>query len=87
MLINQESQLQNAAYYQNLGRRSYEVMLKAGCRGCGMSGVAGLAGVYDVGARTRPQLIGCALAQEPGVLNFGLGLQTMEGDEYAETGR
>ena len=52
-----------------------------------MLGVAGLAGVYDVGARTQPQLIGCALAQEPGVLNFGLGLQTMEGDEYAETGR
>ena len=58
-----------------------------GCRGYRMSGVAGLAGAYDVGARTRPQLIGCALAQEPGVLNFGLGLQTMEGDEYAETGR
>ena len=52
-----------------------------------MSGVTGLVGAYDVGARTRPQLIGCALAQEPGVLNFGLGLQTMEGDEYAETGR
>ena len=71
-----------------------------------MSGVTGLVGVYYVGARTRPQLIGCALAQEPGVLNFrlrvannggrwicgdslisGLGLQTMEGDGYAETGR
>ena len=37
-----------------------------------MSGVTGLAGAYDVGVRTRPQLIGCALAQEPGVLNFGL---------------
>ena len=52
-----------------------------------MSGVTGSAGAYNVGARTRPQLIGCALAQEPGVLNFRLGLQTMEGDEYAETGR
>ena len=47
-------------------------MLKVGCRGYGMSGVMGLVGAYDVGARTRPQLIGCALAQEPGVLNFGL---------------
>ena len=47
-------------------------MLKAGCRGYGMSGVTGLAGVYDIGARMQPQLIGCALAQEPGVLNFGL---------------
>ena len=37
-----------------------------------MSGVTGSAGAYYVGARTRPQLIGCALAQEPGVLNFGL---------------
>ena len=36
------------------------------------SGVMGLAGAYYVGARTWPQLIGCALAQEPGVLNFGL---------------
>ena len=37
-----------------------------------MSGVTGSAGAYYVGARTQPQLIGCALAQEPGVLNFGL---------------
>ena len=37
-----------------------------------MSGVTGLMGAYNVGARTWPQLIGCALAQEPGVLNFGL---------------
>ena len=37
-----------------------------------MSGVTGLAGAYYVGARTQPQLIGCALAQEPGVLNFRL---------------
>ena len=37
-----------------------------------MSGVMGSVEAYDVGARTRPQLIGCALAQEPGVLNFGL---------------
>ena len=58
--------------YQNLECRSYEVMLKAGCQGCGMSGVTGSAGAYYIGARTRPQLIGCALAQEPGVLNFGL---------------
>ena len=36
------------------------------------SGVTGLAGAYHIGARTWPQLIGCALAQEPGVLNFGL---------------
>ena len=65
-------------------------MLKAGCQGYRMSRVTGLVGAYDVGVRTRPQLIGCALAQEPGVLNFkisGLGLQTMEGDEYAEAGR
>ena len=47
-------------------------MLKTGYRGCGMSGVTGSAGAYYVGARTWPQLIGCALAQEPGVLNFGL---------------
>ena len=73
--------------YQNSEGRSYEVTLKAGSRGYGRLGVTGLAGVYNVGVRTRPQLIGCALAQEPGVLNFGLGLQTMEGDEYAETGR
>ena len=58
--------------------------------GYGMSGVTGSAGAYDVGVRTWPQLIGCALTQEPGVLNFkisGLGLQTMEGDEYVEAGR
>ena len=72
---------------QNSEGRSYEVTLKAGSRGYGRSGVTGSAGAYNVGARTRPQLRGCALAQEPGVLNFGLGLQTMEGDEYAETGR
>ena len=58
--------------YQNSECRSYKVMLKAGCRGYGMSGVMGSAGAYDVGARTRFQLIGCALTQEPGVLNFGL---------------
>ena len=73
--------------YQNSEGRSYEVTLKAGGWGYGRLGVTGSAGAYDVGARTRPQLIGCALAQELGVLNFGLGLQTMEGDEYAETGR
>ena len=73
--------------YQNSGCRSYEVTLKAEGRGYGRSGVTGSAGAYNVGARTWPQLIGCALAQEPGVLNFRLGLQTMEGDEYAETGR
>ena len=37
-----------------------------------MSGVTGSVGAYYVGARTWPQLIGCALAQEPGVPNFGL---------------
>ena len=37
-----------------------------------MLGFTGLAGAYDVGARTRPQLIGYALAQELGVLNFRL---------------
>ena len=58
--------------YQNSGCRSYEVTLKVGCRGCRRSGVTGLAGAYYVGARMWPQLIGCALAQEPGVLNFGL---------------
>ena len=47
-------------------------MLKAGCQGCGRSGAMGSAGAYYIGARTWPQLIGCALAQEPGVLNFGL---------------
>ena len=62
-------------------------MLKVGGRGYRRLGVTGSAGAYDVGARTWPQLIGCALAQEPGVLNFRLGLQTMEGDKYAETGR
>ena len=35
-------------------------------------GVTGLAGAYYVGARMWPQLIGCALTQELGVLNFGL---------------
>ena len=30
------------------------------------AGVTGSVGVYYVGARTWPQLIGCALAQEPG---------------------
>ena len=73
--------------YQNSECRSYKVMLKAGSREYGRSGVMGLVGAYNVGARTWPQLIGCALAQEPGVLNSGLGLQTMEGDKYAETGR
>ena len=43
-----------------------------GCWGYGMSGVMGSAGAYNVGARMWPQLIGCALAQELGVLNFGL---------------
>ena len=47
-------------------------MLKAGCWGYGMLGVTGSVGACDVGARMRPQLIGCALAQELGVLNFGL---------------
>ena len=74
-------------YYQNSGGQSYKVTLRAGGRGYGRSGVTGSAGAYNIGARTRPQLIGCALTQELGVLNFGLGLQTMEGDEYAETGR
>ena len=37
-----------------------------------MSGVTGSAGAYNVGTRMRPQLMGCALTQEPGVLNFGL---------------
>ena len=73
--------------YQNSGGRSYEVTLKAGNWGYRRLGVTGSAGAYNVGARTWPQLIGCALAQEPGVLNFGLGLQTVEGDEYVETGR
>ena len=47
-------------------------MLRVGCWGYGMSGFTGSAGAYNVGARMRPQLIGCALTQEPGVLNFGL---------------
>ena len=47
-------------------------MLKAGCWRCRRSGVTGSVRVYYVGARTQPQLIGCALAQEPGILNFGL---------------
>ena len=32
----------------------------------------GSVGAYYVGARTLPQLIGCALTQELGVLNFRL---------------
>ena len=52
-----------------------------------MSGVTGSAGVYYVGARMWPQLIGCALTQELVSLILDLGLQTMEGDKYAETGR
>ena len=47
-------------------------MLKAGCQGYGMLGVTGSAGAFNIGARMWPQLIGCALTQEPGVLNFGL---------------
>ena len=47
--------------YQNSEGRSYEVTLKAGSRGYGRSGVMGSTGAYNVGARTRPQLIGCAL--------------------------
>ena len=41
-------------------------------RRCGGSGVMGLAGLYYIGARMWPQLIGCALTQELGFLNFGL---------------
>ena len=52
--------------YQNSECRSYEVTLKAGCQGYGMSGVTGSVGVYNIGARTRPQLIGCALASRTG---------------------
>ena len=52
--------------YQNSEGRSYEVALKAGSRGYGRSGVTGSAGAYNVGARTRPQLIGCALASGTG---------------------
>ena len=54
-------------------------MLKVGCQGCGRSGVMGSAGPYYVGARTWPQLIGCALAQELGVLNFGLRVVNIGG--------
>ena len=32
-----------------------------------VGGVMGLAGTYYAGVRTWPQLIKCALAQEPGV--------------------
>ena len=31
-----------------------------------MAGVTGMAGAYYAGVGTWPQLIGCALAQEPG---------------------
>ena len=65
-------QSHHLCWYQNSGCRSYKVTLKAACWGCRRSGVTGLVGAYYVGARTRPQLIGCALAQEPSVLNFGL---------------
>ena len=58
--------------YQNSECRSYEVMLKAGCQGCGMSGFTGSVGAYYIGARMWPQFIDCALAQELGVLNSGL---------------
>ena len=44
-----------------------------------MSGVMGSAGAYYVGARMWPQLIGCALAQELGVLNFGLRVANNRG--------
>ena len=66
------NEIRSVRRYQNSEYRSYEVTLKTGCRGYGMSGVMGSVGAYNVGARMRPQLIGCALAQEPGVLNFGL---------------
>ena len=52
--------------YQNSECQSYEVTLKAGGQGCGRLGVMGSAGAYYVGARTQPQLIGCALTQELG---------------------
>ena len=67
-----ETKCQCLHEYQNSECRSYEVTLKAGYRGCGMSGITGSVGVYYVGTRTWPQLIGCALTQELGVLNFGL---------------
>ena len=65
------------AWYQNLECQSYKVMLKVGCWGMGCWGMGcwgftGSVGAYNVGARTWPQLMGCALAQEPGVLNFRL---------------
>ena len=46
-------------------------MLKVGCWRCGGLGVTGSVGVYYVGARMQPQLMGCALTQKPGVLDFG----------------
>ena len=42
------------------------VILKAEWQEYGMVGVMGMAGAYYAGARMRPQLIGCALTQEPG---------------------
>ena len=59
-------------------------MLKVGCRGYRMLGVTGLVGAYYIGARTQPQLIGFKNWVS---LISDLGLQTMEGDKYAETGR
>ena len=60
-------------------------MLKAEWQKYRMTGVMGMVGVYYAGARMRPQLIGCALTQEQGCSYFRLELQTVEGDEYAET--
>ena len=39
---------------------------KSGMAEVQVVGVTGMAGVYYAGARMQPQLIGCALAQEPG---------------------
>ena len=71
--------------YENLECQSCRVMLKAEWQKYRMDGSYGMARVYYAGARMQPQLIGCALAQEPGCPYFGLELQTVEGDEYAET--
>ena len=56
----------DSVQYQNSECQSCGVTLKVEWQKYRMAGVMGMAGAYYAGARMQPQLIGCALAQEPG---------------------
>ena len=64
--IDDKTWLMHLYLYQNSECRSYGVTLKVECQRCGGGGVLGSAGAYYIGARMRPQLIGCVLTQELG---------------------